>query len=95
MKKLVFVLAIFGLSQVFMLTFSQAFAQDENSKPCLEVKKACESAGFMKGKHKEGKGLFKDCMQKLSNGETVEGVSISADAIAACKDKRVGNKDKK
>ena len=87
MKNLILVLVTLGLSQ--------AFAQDENSKPCLEVKKACESAGFTKGKHKEGKGLFKDCMQKLSNGETVDGVSVSADAISACKEKRADRKEKK
>lgn len=78
-----------------VLVFSQAFAQDEKSKPCLEIKKACESAGYMKGKHKEGKGLFKDCMQKLSHGEVVEGISLSADTISACKDKQSSHKGNK
>jgi hypothetical protein len=80
---------------MIVFSFSVAFAQDETSKPCLEVKKACELAGFTKGKHKDGKGLYKDCMQKLGSGESVEGVSISADAISACKEKRTDLKEKK
>ncbi len=79
-----------------MLAVSQIFASDEKSKPCMEVKKACESAGFAKGKHKDGgKGLYKDCMQKLAAGESVEGVTVSADVIAACKEKREKHKAKK
>lgn len=80
---------------MIVFSFGITFAQDETSKPCLEVKKACESAGFTKGKHKDGKGLYKDCMQKLGNGESVEGVSISADAVSACKEKRAEHKEKK
>ena len=80
---------------LILICCSLAFGQDENSKPCLEIKKACETAGFIKGKHKEGKGLFKDCMQKLANGEVVEGVSVSADSIAACKEKRSDRKENK
>lgn len=87
MSKAIFAMIIFSVGVVF--------AQEETSKPCLEVKKACEAAGFTKGKHKDGKGLYKDCMQKLGNGESVEGVSISADAVAACKEKRADHKEKK
>jgi hypothetical protein len=87
MNKIIFSMIVFS--------FGITFAQEETSKPCLEVKKACESAGFTKGKHKEGKGLYKDCMQKLGRGEAVEGVLISADAISACKEKRADDKEKK
>lgn len=73
----------------------QAFASDEKSKPCMEVKKACEAAGFSKGKHKEGKGLHIDCVQKLANGEAVAGVTISQDVIAACKAKKAEHAEKK
>lgn len=86
MSKIIFAMIVFS--------FGITFAQEETSKPCLEVKKACEVAGFTKGKHKDGKGLYKDCMQKLGNGESVEGVSISADAVAACKEKRADLKKK-
>ncbi len=78
-----------------VLAVSQVFAQGEKGKPCMEVKKACEAAGFTKGDHKEGKGLHKDCMQKLANGEVVSGVSIPADVISACKEKRTEHKEKK
>ncbi len=80
---------------MIVCSFSVTMAQEEASKPCLEVKKACEAAGFTKGKHKDGKGLYKDCMQKLGSGESVEGVSISAEAVAACKEKRADRKEKK
>jgi hypothetical protein len=87
MSKIIFAMIVFS--------FGITFAQEETSKPCLEIKKACESAGYIKGKHKEGKGLFKDCMQKLANGEPVEGVSVSADSISACKEKRSDRKENK
>jgi hypothetical protein len=87
MKKIIILLTV--------LTASHVFAEGEKNKPCLEIKKACESAGFSKGKHKEGKGLHKDCMQKLAAGEVVAGVSISADVISACKKKRDDHKAKK
>ena len=68
---------------------SKASAQTETSDlPCLEVKKACESAGFSKGKAKEGRGLVKDCMRKLSEGQSVDGVKLNPAVIKACKDNR-------
>ncbi len=64
-------------------------AQSETSDlPCLEVKKACEAAGFSKGKAKEGRGLVKDCMRKLSEGQSVDGVKLNPAVIKACKDNR-------
>ena len=91
MKKMIMIVTLLAVSQVFASENAGG-----NNKPCLEVKKACEAAGFAKGKHKEGdKGLHKDCMQKLANGETVEGVTVSADVIAACKQKREDHKERK
>ena len=68
---------------------SKATAQAETSDlPCLEVKKACEAAGFSKGKAKEGRGLVKDCIRKLSEGQSVDGVKLNPAVIKACKDNR-------
>ncbi|MBS1961403.1 MAG: hypothetical protein JST04_04245 [Bdellovibrionales bacterium] len=59
------------------------------SGPCKQIKSACEAGGYVKGNHKKnGKGLFVDCMKKIMAGESVEGVSIPADEVAACKAKK-------
>lgn len=55
------------------------------SHPCKSIVAACTAAGFEKGQYKEGKGLFKDCVQVIKNGGTVSGVTVSADDVAACK----------
>lgn len=65
-----------------------SFAEEaEKLQPCMEIKKACESAGFKKGKLKEGKTSVKDCMFKITNGESVSGVTVGADTINGCKEK--------
>ncbi len=85
MKKNILLLSLF-------LSFN-VLAQDLEDKlqPCMEIKKACESAGFQsglsRGKMKEGKGLVKDCMRKLTNGEKVSGVHVESDVISGCKEK--------
>jgi hypothetical protein len=87
MKKLLMIVSVLAAANVF--------ANEDSSKPCLEVKKACESAGFTLGQHKVGKGLHKDCMQKLAAGEAVTGVTVSADVVSACKQNRSEHHDKK
>lgn len=80
---------------VLLITSFRLMAEENSqNRPCMEVKKACETAGFAKGLRKEGKGLYKDCMQKLAAGEVVAGVSVSAEVIAACKEKRADKKTK-
>lgn len=86
MKKILLCLVFLS---VHGLGLQRGMAQSETSDlPCLEVKKACESAGFSKGKAKEGRGLVKDCMRKLSEGQTVDGVKLNPAVIKACKDNR-------
>jgi hypothetical protein len=91
MKKLMMILTVLACSNVF----AEGDKENHGSKPCLEVKKACESAGFKKGDHKDGKGLYKDCMQKLANGETVAGVSVTPEQVSACKVKHEERKEHK
>jgi hypothetical protein len=81
-------LLVFG----FVMTASNAvFAYgkkgDENH-PCKKMKAACESAGFTQGQHKEGKGLWKDCLDKISNGQSVAGVTIDPTVVEACKGRK-------
>ena len=77
-----------------------AFANHDGSKheggdgPCKPIKDACQAAGFEKGKHKEGKGLHKDCTSKILKGEQVAGVTVNAADIEACKAHRAEHKGK-
>jgi hypothetical protein len=72
-----------------------ARAEDMKNHPCHKIKEACEAQGFIKGHHKEGKGLWKDCIGKIKVGEPVAGVTVSADDVAACKAKMEARKAKK
>lgn len=63
--------------------------------PCHKIKAACESAGFVKGGHKQGKGLWVDCLGKLKKGESVPGVSVSSAEVDACKQKIAERKEHK
>jgi hypothetical protein len=94
MKKLLMIASVLMASAVFAEGDHSKNSDHEKSKPCLEIKKACEAGGFVKGDHKDGKGLYKDCMQKLANGETVVGVSVTPDMVSACKQKRDEHKER-
>mgnify|MGYP001165604890 CR=1 FL=1 len=74
-----------------LVSFSSHAQDTDKLQPCMEIKKACESAGYQsglsRGKMKQGKGLVKDCMAKVTNGESVSGVKVGADVISGCKEK--------
>jgi hypothetical protein len=80
------------LAALIVLGSVSAFANSDKSEPCKEIKSACESAGFQKDHHKEKKGLYKDCMQPILGGQSVAGVSVSADLVSACKAKKEAKK---
>ena len=65
------------------LPLASSFAETHNH-PCKEVKKACESAGFTRGGHKEKKGLYIDCMKPLKEGKSVPGVTVEKSILDAC-----------
>ncbi|WP_413557042.1 hypothetical protein [Bdellovibrio sp. HCB209] len=70
-----------------------AFAQGAPKEhPCNQVKAACEGAGFKKGEQKDGKGLWKDCIDPIMKGKPVAGVTLTKEAIDACKDKHISTK---
>lgn len=74
---------------LFIVSSSFAFSAFAEEGPCKQIKSACEAGGFIKGAHKkDGKGLFKDCMKKVLDGESVPGVTVPAEEIAACKVKK-------
>lgn len=79
------------ITAMVLLGSVSAFAGHEDSKPCKEIKMACESAGFKKGDHKDKKGLYKDCFQPIMSGQTVAGVTVGTDVVSACKEKKVAH----
>ena len=84
------------LSLAFILSLSFSLhAEEPKNHPCEKIKTACESAGFVKGDHKDKKGLYIDCMKPFLEGQSVSGVSINSDDVSACKEKRAKDKDKK
>jgi hypothetical protein len=64
-----------------------AAAPSASSHPCKTIEAACSAAGFIKGGAKTGKGMMKDCMKPIMSGESVSGVTVTADEVAACKAK--------
>jgi hypothetical protein len=57
-------------------------------RPCQTIATACEAAGFHSGGHKEGKGLWKDCVAPILDGRTIPGVSVAGEDVKACQAKR-------
>jgi hypothetical protein len=59
--------------------------------PCEVIKQACESAGFVKGEYKEGKGLWRDCIDPIIQGKPVNSAiplpTVDPTVVAACKAK--------
>jgi hypothetical protein len=79
-------LSLLSLAVLASSLFAFAAHAEEKTHPCKRIRAACEAGGYVKGMHKKnGKGLFKDCMQKIMAGESVEGVSVPAEEVAACK----------
>mgnify|MGYP001603637648 CR=1 FL=1 len=73
-----------------------SFAAGTTSTPCKDIKTACTGGGYELHAHKKtGKGLYVDCMKKIMNGETVEGVSVTADTVAACKARKEKRHERK
>ena len=73
------------LSFVFLFAGMVHAEKAMDSAACANIAKACEGAGYKPGDHKKtGKGLWADCVHKIAKGETVEGVTATADEAKAC-----------
>jgi hypothetical protein len=55
--------------------------------PCKAIADACKNAGYVHGGAKSGNGIMANCLKPLLEGQSVKGVSISAEEVAACKAK--------
>ena len=87
---------VFAVLAAAVFASGSAFAQAKPHKgnghhpdgPCAPIAKACNAAGFKVGDHKNGKGLWLDCVAKIVGGETVSGVTVGSDVdLAGCKAK--------
>jgi hypothetical protein len=76
-----------GLAAV-LLAAGVMIAMESSSHPCRPLKQACREAGFVKGGHATGKGLYKDCMMPVLSGQTVAWVSVPPAEIESCKAQR-------
>ena len=60
---------------------------------CKQIMQACEQAGYEKGMHKkDGKGLYKDCMDPILAGQSVNGVTVDPSVVSDCQAKRAKRK---
>jgi hypothetical protein len=72
-----------------VLVIEQAPAQ--NQGPCVQIKMACEQAGFQQGAAKEGHGLLVDCIRPIIQGlpqrpeASVSLPEINRQLVAACR----------
>jgi hypothetical protein len=67
--------------------------------PCRKLRKsaieACSAAGYVKGGHKNKKGLFDDCVRPILEGKGAPGgVTIDSSLVEACQARRAKH-DKK
>lgn len=93
MKNLI---ALFASLAFTVSAYATHTPEHKGDHPCAKLHEACKAAGYVKGAHKSnGKGMVLDCMKPLLEGKSVEGVTASAEDIAACKSKRESFKDKK
>ena len=71
-----------------MLSAPAAFADNSGGPkdgPCSKIWQACTAAGFTKD-GAAGKDLRTNCMKPIMDGQSVEGVTVDAANVQACKD---------
>ena len=68
-----------------LLPFAPSFAAEH---PCKQIQNACTAAGYVKGDHKAGKGLHRNCVKPIRAGQTVAGVTIDPSIVQACNAKK-------
>ncbi|WP_131782138.1 hypothetical protein [Legionella gresilensis] len=76
------------LGLIIVTTFilsPMAFADDFKHMDCKKIVKACKSAGF---KDKDKK-FWQGCMKPLVLGRKIEGISVEATEVKACRDKKI------
>lgn len=80
--------AMLSLAPALALAADAAPGTTNTDHPCKQVVSACQSAGYVKKGHKQGKGLYKDCVQPLMAGQTVPNVTVDSTTVQACQAKK-------
>jgi|GEM_PF-2622511 len=91
MKNVIFATTVAIFAGVSIASAMDAVkAEPKKEGACAAVRTACEGAGFKEGAHKQGKGLWKDCVDPVVSGTAVEGVTVTqtTEELAACKTQR-------
>lgn len=89
MKKLYTATALTALlfSSITFATDHGSMMSLKSDPACSALVKACKAAGFKR--HKEGKRFWQDCMHPLLLSKSVSGVTLDADQVKACRDKKI------
>ena len=87
MKTLIGALVLFA-GTVAVAEGGGGFDSKPLPKPCQTIADACRAAGYHPGGHKEGKGLWKDCVAPILDGKPIAGVKPKADDVKACQANR-------
>jgi hypothetical protein len=73
------------------ITFWSGAADAQNMGPCMQIRAACEQAGFVQGGAREGTGLYVDCVRPITLGlqqpprASIPFPAIDPQVIAACR----------
>jgi hypothetical protein len=84
-------LMLFGCS---MLLSAGAARAQPNPQACMNIKTACEAAGFVIDGG-AGRNLRTDCFDHLKRGESVAGVLVNPQDVTACENTILWNKEKR
>ena len=69
------------------VTLNSLASDKQRQTPCRNIVKACKAAGFSNGKKTKG-NVYRDCVEKIIKGETIEGVQVEKSDIEACLNKK-------
>lgn len=71
-----------------VLFYGQVATAQSSEHPCRSITRACKDQGYSLGSYRSsGKGLVKDCLEKVVAGKTLAGVQVDFDTISSCKTK--------
>lgn len=81
-------MALIAASQVFAASDADTAMASSDSKPCMQIAKACKAAGFSR-QAGPSKRFWKDCMKPVVLGQSVKGVNVDKGTVQACRTDKV------
>lgn len=91
---------VISLVLIGMMSATVALADGSSPKegkyhPCEKILEACKAGGFVKGGHKDKKGLYMDCLKPILAGQSVSGVSVDSKDVQACQERKEKRKERR